>query len=251
MDNPPALENVVIPSPPYFWRTRDLQFSGCPTLSFVTVAIIISAVLLTLAPSGAAAQARPAQSLPPQRTTPVPLGNVQNGKTAFAARMCSTCHGDEGQGSIGPRLAPPGRAYPDFLQYVRQPAGQMPPFTSKAVPDSELRDIYAFLQSIAPASAAPLSENGHAENGKRIYVSDGCYECHGREGQGSAQTAAPRIGPPVLSLTAFASYVHQPTGSMPPYISKVVSDQDLADIYAFLKSVPPPPAAKDIPLLNQ
>jgi len=213
--------------------------------------MVISAAVLSLALSGGAAQARPPQTLPPQRTTPAPQGNVQNGKTAFAARMCSGCHGDEGQGLVGPRLAPPGRAFADFLQYVRQPAGKMPPVTGQAVSDAELRNIYAFLQSIAPAGPAPLVENGNAENGKRIYVSNGCYECHGREGQGSAQTAAPRIGPPVLSLTAFASYVHQPTGSMPPYISKVVSNQDLTDIYAFLKSLPPAPAAKSIPLLNQ
>jgi mono/diheme cytochrome c family protein len=38
---------------------------------------------------------------------------------------------------------------------------------------------------------------------------------------------------------------------MPPYTTKVVSDQDLADIYTYLKSLPPPPPASSIPLLNQ
>jgi hypothetical protein len=37
---------------------------------------------------------------------------------------------------------------------------------------------------------------------------------------------------------------------MPPYTSKVVPDQDLADIYAFLQAQPQPPPAKNIPLLN-
>jgi ubiquinol-cytochrome c reductase cytochrome c subunit len=92
---------------------------------------------------------------------------------------------------------------------------------------------------------------GNAQNGNRIYTADGCYECHGRVGQGSVQTGAPRIGPPALTIDAFARYIHAPTGNMPPYTSKVVSDQDLADIYAFLKSLPPAPQAKDIPLLNQ
>jgi hypothetical protein len=36
---------------------------------------------------------------------------------------------------------------------------------------------------------------------------------------------------------------------MPPYTTKVLPDQDLADIYAFLLSVPPPPALDSIPLL--
>jgi hypothetical protein len=38
---------------------------------------------------------------------------------------------------------------------------------------------------------------------------------------------------------------------MPPYTAKVLSDQDLADIYAYLMSIPPPPAIDSIPLLKQ
>ena len=98
------------------------------------------------------------------------------------------------------------------------------------------------------ADTAPA---GNAQNGKKIFVSDGCYECHGREGQGATQTGATRIGPPQLSLEAFQSYVRKPANQMPPYTIKAVSDQDLADIYAFLKSIPLPRKGKDIPLLNQ
>jgi len=92
---------------------------------------------------------------------------------------------------------------------------------------------------------------GNAESGKKIFTKDGCYECHGREGQGAAQGAGPRIGPLQLSFEAFTKYVHQPTGQMPPYTSKVISDQDLADIYAYLQSRPKATPSKDIPLLNQ
>ena len=38
---------------------------------------------------------------------------------------------------------------------------------------------------------------------------------------------------------------------MPAYIDKVITDQELADIWAYLKSMPAPKAAKDIPLLNE
>jgi ubiquinol-cytochrome c reductase cytochrome c subunit len=92
---------------------------------------------------------------------------------------------------------------------------------------------------------------GNAESGKKIFTKDGCYECHGREGQGAAQGAGPRIGPPQLSFEAFTKYVHQPTGQMPPYTSKVISDQELTDIYAYLQSRPKATPSKDIPLLNQ
>jgi mono/diheme cytochrome c family protein len=98
------------------------------------------------------------------------------------------------------------------------------------------------------SEAAPT---GNAETGKKIFTKDGCYECHGRQGQGAAQGAGPRIGPLQLSFEAFTKYVHQPTGQMPPYTSKVISDQDLADIYAYLQSRPKAAPSKDIPLLNQ
>jgi mono/diheme cytochrome c family protein len=92
---------------------------------------------------------------------------------------------------------------------------------------------------------------GNAQNGKKLFMSDGCYECHGREGQGSTQTGGARIGPPQLSFEGFQNYVRKPTNQMPPYASKVIPDQDLADIYAYLKSIPMPPKGKDIPLLNK
>lgn len=217
------------------------------TLPFA--ALVAVAPVALLAPANA--QNRAAQA-PAPRAQNAPAGNAQKGKDAFATHMCATCHGPEARGAVGPALAPPPRAFRDFVQYVRQPAGKMPPFTPQALSDAELTDIYAFLQSANPAPASNLSSlTGNSQNGNRTYVADGCYECHGRVGQGSQQTGAPRIGPPALTIDAFARYIHAPTGNMPPYTSKVVSDQDVADIYAFLKSVPPAPAAKDIPLLNQ
>ena len=90
---------------------------------------------------------------------------------------------------------------------------------------------------------------GNAETGKRLFNKIGCYECHGREGQGSTMSG-PRIAPDPVPFDVLARYVRKPTGEMPPYTAKVVSDQELADIYAFLQSRPHPPAAKNIPLLK-
>ena len=106
-------------------------------------------------------------------------------------------------------------------------------------------------------NAAPRGEKnettpaGNVETGKKIYMKDGCYECHGREGQGAAQASGPRIGPPQRFIRPFINYVRQPTGQMPPFTREVISDQELADIYAYLQSRPRPASSKDIPLLNQ
>jgi mono/diheme cytochrome c family protein len=213
----------------------------CITAAFAAAALLAFAATVVAA-----------QTAGPGAKANASAGNVQTGRQLFASQNCAICHGTEGQVAVGPRIAPPGRALYDFMQYVRQPTGKMPAVTRETLPDARLTDIYAFLQSIAPAAGPAVSAaSGNAENGKRIYTSYGCYQCHGREGQGSMQTGAPPIGPPAISISAFASYIHQPTGQMPPYTSKVVSDSDIADIYVFLQSIPPPPSAKSIPLLNR
>ncbi len=115
--------------------------------------------------------------------------------------------------------------------------------------------VFAALLFLLPVARAQQTSdtppNGNAQNGKKLLASYGCYECHGRQGQGSTQTGAARIGPPQLSFEGFQNYVRAPKNQMPPYTSKAVSDQDLADIYAYLKSIPMPPKGKDIPLLNK
>ena len=112
----------------------------------------------------------------------------------------------------------------------------------------------ALLLGIPDARAQQSSDAppaGNAQNGKKLFMSDGCYECHGRQGQGAAQTGGARIGPPQLSFEGFQSYVRNPKANMPPYTNKAIPDQDLGDIYAYLKSIPMPPKGKDIPLLNK
>jgi mono/diheme cytochrome c family protein len=90
---------------------------------------------------------------------------------------------------------------------------------------------------------------GNAGNGKQVFVRYGCYECHGSRGQ-IASRAGPALAPDLVPFEGFARYVRHPTGSMPPYTEKVVSDQDLTDIYAFLQSTSHPPSVKTIPILN-
>ena len=103
-------------------------------------------------------------------------------------------------------------------------------------------------QTTARPSAADQA-TGNVETGKRLYTKYGCYECHGYEGQGSSLTG-PRLGPNPVPIASLVRYVRKPTGEMPPYSEKVVSDQDLADIHAFLKSLRTPAAAATIPLLK-
>jgi mono/diheme cytochrome c family protein len=97
-----------------------------------------------------------------------------------------------------------------------------------------------------PAPSAQAAPAGNAENGKKIYASYGCYQCHGFVAQGGP---GGRLAPRPIAFATFSRYIRRPTGQMPPYTVKVVTDQEVADIYAFLLTIPPPPAADTIPIL--
>ena len=106
-----------------------------------------------------------------------------------------------------------------------------------------------FVLTLLLASVAAAQQSGNADNGKKLFASKGCWECHGYAGQGSRDGA--RIAATALSEQAFIRYVRKPSGAMPAFVEKILPDAQLADIYAYVKSLPGPKAVKDVPLLNQ
>jgi ubiquinol-cytochrome c reductase cytochrome c subunit len=87
-----------------------------------------------------------------------------------------------------------------------------------------------------------------AENGKVLFLKVGCYQCHGTVGQGGV--AGPRLAPDPMPYETLVAFVRTTSGQMPPFREKVLSDADLADIYAYLQSIPKPPDPKSLPQLN-
>ena len=109
---------------------------------------------------------------------------------------------------------------------------------------------FLMLISLLAMTALAQVKVGDTANGKRLFEKVGCYQCLGYVGQGG--TAGARLAQTRLPLIAFTAYVRNPaSGGMPPFRAKVMTDQELADIYAYIKTFPEPKAAKDIPLLNQ
>jgi mono/diheme cytochrome c family protein len=101
------------------------------------------------------------------------------------------------------------------------------------------------------AIQAQDAPKGDASNGKRIYLADGCFTCHGRSGQGGAYNGpAPILAHTALPFDGFIGQVRNPVNDMPAFSTAVLSDQDVADIYSFVESLPGARSAKDIPLLN-
>jgi len=109
----------------------------------------------------------------------------------------------------------------------------------------------ALLLAGVSAAARAQDSGGDESRGKQLYVDDGCYECHGYVGQGSS-VAGPRVATLSMSFDNFTRQLRRPANEMPPYGETALTDQDAADIYAYLRSIPAPKeTAKDIPLLNR
>jgi len=115
-----------------------------------------------------------------------------------------------------------------------------------------MKGLLLILAMLAGSQNPPPANTprGDAQNGKTLFMKYGCYECHGREGQGSNATG-PRLNQNPITYARFLAYIRKPSGEMPPYTAKVVSDQQAADLSAFLQSLPKPPAVDRIPLLKQ
>jgi mono/diheme cytochrome c family protein len=111
------------------------------------------------------------------------------------------------------------------------------------------KDRTPFILALAAfvySQAAPAA--GSAEKGKVAYVQHGCWQCHGYRGQGGI--AGKKLAPNPMPLEAMSAFVRNSAGAMPPYQKEILSEADLADIHAYLQSLPKAPDYKSIPLLN-
>lgn len=110
-----------------------------------------------------------------------------------------------------------------------------------------LRILLLAAAMILPAIA---QDTGDAKKGHDIFLAYTCYGCHGFSGQNGPGM---RLAPMKMTSTAFINMVRKPSqpNRMPPYSAKVMTDAQLTDVWAYLKTLPDSPAAKDIPLLQQ
>jgi ubiquinol-cytochrome c reductase cytochrome c subunit len=101
-----------------------------------------------------------------------------------------------------------------------------------------------------PAQPAKPALTGAAEHGRKLFTADGCYQCHGFQGQGGG-VAGPKLAPNPLPIDAFASQLRNPRDRMPIYTHVVLPDANLNDIYAYVQSIPKAHTVAEIPLLSQ
>ena len=108
----------------------------------------------------------------------------------------------------------------------------------------------ALLIAVSASLSASTAFAADAENGKRLYMRDGCWECHTTVGMGGGN-AGPKLAPNPMPLEGFIGELRHPRQAMPQYTETVISDAEIADIHAYLATIPEGLHAKDIPALNR
>src|SRR5260221_14573034 len=87
--------------------------------------------------------------------------------------------------------------------------------------------VVGMLGAASPAwaQAAP---KGDPANGRKVYLADGCWQCHGRVGQGGLMTGpAPVLAQTKMPFAAFTRQVRNPVNDMPPYPQTLLPEKDL------------------------
>ena len=114
-----------------------------------------------------------------------------------------------------------------------------------------MKPMLAVLAAFGAWATPVLAQDAAAGNpgrGHSLFMADGCYECHGTVGQGGPGV---RLAPAPLPAAVIAAYIRDPSGEMPPYSAKLVSDADVRDIHAYLASLPASPDWQSIPDLRR
>ena len=105
---------------------------------------------------------------------------------------------------------------------------------------------------VGGAARAQDAPPGNAVEGKRLYLAVGCFTCHGRAGQGGAMNGpAPILAKTAMPFDGFKGQLRQPANDMPAYAEIVMSEQQIADIYAFLQTLPGPRPTKDMAIFKE
>jgi mono/diheme cytochrome c family protein len=112
--------------------------------------------------------------------------------------------------------------------------------------------VTAFAGAVAAQGSA-----GDTARGKQLYYVNGCYGCHGFNGQTGARNLVGANSPTLATPESFVAFLRQrgsfqpmtPSTRMPRFSEKAISDPQARDIYAYIKTFKlDAPDVKDIPV---
>jgi putative heme-binding domain-containing protein len=150
-----------------------------------------------------------------QTKSPAAPTDTVAGRRIFEAQ-CAWCHGNEGDGGMGPNLH--GRlrnatTLASIVDIINRgiPGTDMPSFR---LTDRETRQTATYVQTLSRSASRPGP--GNAERGATLYQSNGCGSCHVVEGRGGI------LGPELTTIGGRRGAIYlreaivKPAASHPP-----------------------------------
>lgn len=180
---------------------------------------------------------------------------IDEGQKLFAAN-CSTCHGQQAQGTEnGPSLIGVGSASVDFQVGTGRMPMQMsgPQAEQKPVQftDEQTKALAAFVASLAPGPSIPFQSQlagGDVSNGGELFRIN-CAMCHNVAGAGGALTEG-KYAPELKGVAAVHVYEAMLTGpqNMPVFNDLNLTPEEKKDIISYLTYIQENPSAGGIEL---
>jgi mono/diheme cytochrome c family protein len=196
---------------------------------------------------------------------------VAMGAHLFVQFACSSCHGEQGKGSVSsdvPALKDLGKSLTvsqlssiinHGLGESADPQKPYMPVWGPVISKSQVADLVSYIQAGLPkvkdADPVPVPrDQGAAVAGAALYVRDGCINCHGPSGLGGVPNpASPDKTIPSLSGQGFreefntdekitemirsGSVLGKPPIASMPHWGGIIPDDDLAALVAYLKTL--------------
>jgi quinol---cytochrome-c reductase cytochrome c subunit len=213
--------------------SRDWMRRARPTALAAPVRWLVPLVLLPLAALAAAAVEAPGSTLP------APSPRIRT----IYERDCAVCHGNDARGSArGPSLVGVGAGALDFwLSTGRMPIpspSSEPQRRAPAYGPATIRSLVGYVQSLTGPGGPVIPHvdlrTADLANGGTLFRVQ-CAACHSWAGEGGALVS--RAAPPTnrATPTQIAEALRTGPGAMPRFGSAALSDQEVADVVAYVR----------------
>jgi len=166
-------------------------------------------------------------------------GDPVKGKAAWDANLCKSCHGPNGEGKYAAPLAGTARTADEVIKQVRTPRANMPAFDEKHIADQDLKDIWAYMQTLTkPTSFSPITYTAQSGDlpGKVLFNQKRCVACHGSDPSAFVKARFTDKSRTV-AVADVLKQLRTPFQKMPMFSTTQVSDDQAGQVADYLKSL--------------
>jgi mono/diheme cytochrome c family protein len=197
--------------------------------------------------------------------------HVAMGAHLFVQFACASCHGEQGKGGVSPdvpalkdvgttlTVAQLSSIINHGLGESANPQKPYMPVWGPVISTSQVTDLADYIRAGLPkvqdADPVPVPrDQSEAVAGAALYVRNGCINCHGPSGLGGVPNplSEDKIIPPlsgqdfrqefntdekIKDVIRSGSVIGKPPIASMPHWGGILSDEDLSDLVAYLKTL--------------